>query len=664
MPGNGPGSVSGQEHNQRPLSHPGRKALHTEKGRLTGGGANAATGGPFASHNVEFLSQLTLADMDGGTGVRGNDIWGWTDPLNGREYALVGRSDGTAFVDVTDPVTPVYLGFLASYTGNTAWRDVKVYADHAYIVSDNNGNHGMQVFDLSQLRSVVAPPVSFSETVHYAGFARGHNIAINEATGFAYVVGSETYGGGLHFIDITDPVNPVAAGGFSGDGYTHDTQVVTYAGPDATYDGHEIAFNCNEDTLTIVDVTDKGAPTQLSRTGYPLSAYTHQGWLTEDHAYFLSNDELDERNNASINFTRTHLWDVSDLDAPVYLGFYEAAVASIDHNLYVHDGLVYEANYTTGLRVLDPSDIANGNLTEVAFIDTHPSKDSLTAFDGAWSTYPFFASGTVIIGDRDEGLIVVRLVEADLAVSALDSPDPVVENTALAYALEVTNDGPDVASNVTLTDVLPAGVPYVQATTSQGSCSEATGTVTCLLGALAEGANATVTVEVIADTPGSLSNAVTVTVDEVDRRQSDNTVTVSTTVLPDQDGDGLDDGFETSIGTSPSLADTDGDGLTDYTEVAFDGDVSAYTPGQDTNPLSPDTDGDLLNDAVVEVKDEWQRIDGQVNAADVLVASQIVFGLRNPSDLELSHGDLYPPGAPDGTIDLSDLLVLRQLVGQ
>ena len=151
-------------------------------------------------------------------------------------------------------------------------------------------------------------------------------------------------------------------------------------------------------------------------------------------------------------------------------------------------------------------------------------------------------------------------------------------------------------------------------------------------------------------------------------------MTVSTTVLPDQDGDGLDDGFETSIGTSPSLADTDGDGLTDYTEVAFDGDVSAYTPGQDTNPLSPDTDGDLLNDAVDPLPlvfhfndgdlAPFGSPDGQVNAADVLVASQIVFGLRNPSDLELSHGDLYPPGAPDGTIDLSDLLVLRQLVGQ
>ncbi|MEN8108494.1 MAG: choice-of-anchor B family protein [Pseudomonadota bacterium] len=674
LPGSGPRSEQGQQHSQRPLSHPGRKFLYTEKGRLTGGGPAPPGGGPFPAYNIEFLSQLILGDMGAGGNVKGNDIWGWTDPLDGREYALVGRSDGTAFVDVTDPVNPLYLGFLDSHTGNTAWRDIKVYADHAYIVSDNNGSHGMQVFDLTQLRSVVSPPVSFTETVHYAGFAEGHNITINEATGFAYVVGSETFSGGLHFIDITTPTNPVPAGGFSADGYTHDTQVVTYAGPDTAYSGREIAFNCNEDTLTIVDVTDRNTPAQLSRTGYPQDAYTHQGWLTGDHAFFLSNDELDEHNNSSINFTRTHLWDVADLDAPVYLGFYEASVASIDHNLYVHNGLVYEANYTTGLRVLDHSDIANGNLTEVAYIDTHPGKDSLTAFDGAWSSYPFFASGSIIIGDRDEGLIVVRLLQSDLAVSGMDAPDPVVEGFQLTYIINITNNGPDTASNVTLTDVLPAGVTFGLATPSQGNCSEAAGTVTCDVGALADGASATVNLTVTADTPGNPGNTATVSADEIDSNTADNTVMFSTTVLPDQDADGLDDAFEAAIGTNPLLPDTDEDGVTDYDEVAFDGDAGAYTPGQDMNPRSSDTDIDLLGDATDPLPllfnyadgDLAPRgdLDGVINVADVLIATRIVMGTIQPTDEERAHGDLYPSGVLDGIINLSDLILIQQLALQ
>ena len=57
---------------------------------------------------------------------------------------------GAAFVDVTDPTHPVYLGNLPTQTGNSLWRDIKVYRNYAFIVSEASG-HGMQVFDLTQL---------------------------------------------------------------------------------------------------------------------------------------------------------------------------------------------------------------------------------------------------------------------------------------------------------------------------------------------------------------------------------------------------------------------------------------------------------------------------------------------------------------------------------
>jgi len=665
-----PRSEQGNVHSRAPGAHPGRKLLHAGKGNLNSGAA--ATGGPFDASNIEFLSQLTLTDMGAGSGEKGNDIWGWTDPLTGSEYALVGRSDGTAFVNVTNPYSPVYLGFLASHTGSTAWRDVKVYANHAYIVADNNGNHGMQVFDLTQLRAVTSPPVSFTETAHYSGFQEGHNIAINEASAYAYAVGTETYSGGLHFIDLSNPVNPVAAGGFSGDGYTHDAQVVTYDGPDTGYTGREIAFNSNEDSLTIVDVTDKNSPLQLSRTSYSNAEYTHQGWLTGDQRYFISNDELDEYRISSIGNTRTHLWDVADLDAPIYMGYYQATVESIDHNLYVHNGLAYAANYTTGLRVLDLADIASGNLLEIAYIDTHPSKDSLRSFDGVWSVYPFFDSGTLIIGDRDEGLISARLIHAELSVTAVDTPDPVAQGSTLTYSLEVTNNGPDAAGNTTLTDTLPAGVGYLQATASQGSCSEAAGVVICVLGTLVDGSSVTVTLTVNASSLGSMSNTAVVSADELDLDTSDNTVNPETTVLTDQDGDGLTDAFEVSIGSNPALADSDGDNISDYDEVAFDGDASSYTPGQDLDPVSPDTDGDGFQDDSDPLPLVINYQDGNlaplglpnavVDAADYLIALRIVLGNLQPTELEYSHGDVYPQGTPDGVINLSDVMLIQRIV--
>ena len=123
----------------------------------------------FDCANVDLVANMPLSALGGGSG---NDLWGWTDSMTGKEYALFGRSTGTAFVDVSDPENPVYLGNLPTHSVASTWRDIKVYADHAYIVADWADNHGMQVFDLTQLRSVTNPPQAFSETAHYSNFER------------------------------------------------------------------------------------------------------------------------------------------------------------------------------------------------------------------------------------------------------------------------------------------------------------------------------------------------------------------------------------------------------------------------------------------------------------------------------------------------------------
>ena len=356
--------------------------------------------------HVDLMSYLAMNDIGGGVGV---DIWGWTDSSTGKEYAIMGRSTGTAFVDISDPVRPTYLGNLPPHSGNSQWRDMKVYLDHAFIVSEASGS-GMQVFDLTQLRTVSSPPVTFSETAHYSGFSDAHNIAINRDSGFAYAVGTNVCDGGPHMVNIQDPANPTRAGCFSEDGYTHDAQCVNYIGPDPDHQGAEICFNSNTDTLTIVDVTNKAAPEMLSRTGYAGSGYTHQGWLTEDHAYFVLGDELDESADPpSVTGTATYLWDVSDLDSPTLTGTHVSTTTrAVDHNQYVKGKYTYQSNYQAGLRILDVTDIANGNLTEVAFFDMVPDSDSPLLYKGAWGNYPFFGSGIVIVSVRKQGLYVLR----------------------------------------------------------------------------------------------------------------------------------------------------------------------------------------------------------------------------------------------------------------
>ena len=393
---------------------------------ITGGQVDCEGGAAdaFGCTDLDLLSFLSVVDLGGRRGVEVNDVWGWTDPDSGREYALVGRYDGTSFIDVSDPVNPRYLGDLPLTEGATAdvWRDIKVYRDHAFIVADGAGAHGMQIFDLTKLRNVRGDPVIFEEDAHYSHFASAHNIVINEETGFAYAVGAgeggETCGGGLHMINIQEPRAPLFAGCFQamgtgrqGTGYTHDAQCIIYHGPDEEHQGREICFGANETALSIADVTDKANPVSLSTATYPNVAYAHQGWIDEDHRYFYSNDELDEV-GGNVAQTRTLIWDVTDLDDPILAREYFADNTSSDHNLYIRGDLMYQSNYVSGLRILDISDRENPEV--VGFFDTVPGSPDAPGMDGSWSNYPFFESGIIVVTSGKEGVFILRRREQTL----------------------------------------------------------------------------------------------------------------------------------------------------------------------------------------------------------------------------------------------------------
>jgi choice-of-anchor B domain-containing protein len=393
----------------------GYEAITGDEVRCSDDGAAAQ----FECESVDLLSFLPRSAMEANRGTIMNDIWGWTDPETGREIVLAGMSDQTVFVDVSNPGNPVYLGRLPLTEGATpnVWRDMKVYMDHMYVVSDGAGDHGMQVFDLTRLRGLDgSDPVTFDADAHYDRIASAHNIVINEETGFAYSVGSsgggETCGGGLHMIDIRDPKNPTFAGCFQDmttgrqrTGYSHDAQCVVYRGPDEDYQGREICLGSNETALSIADVTDKANPVAVAMATYPNVAYSHQGWLSEDHRFFYMGDELDET-GGNVESTRTLIWDLEDLDDPVLAAEYMAETPSTDHNLYIVGNTMYQSNYKSGLRVLDISDPENP--VPVGHFDTMPYGGDDAQMDGSWSNYPYFESGIVAVSSQKEGLFIVR----------------------------------------------------------------------------------------------------------------------------------------------------------------------------------------------------------------------------------------------------------------
>jgi choice-of-anchor B domain-containing protein len=361
--------------------------------------------GPYPCENVDLLGIATIPEI--GAGV-GSDVWGWYDDDTGREIAIPTTTAGAAFIDVTDPSNPVVLGRMqiGQNDDNVLWRDIKVFEDHAFVVSEHTGTH-MYVFDLTQLREVSDDQGFLEPDLVYEEFDNAHNIFINEQTGFAYAVGTNTCEAGLHMVDINDPKNPTFAGCFDEDGYTHDVQCIVYDGPDTRFTGREICFASNEDTLTIVDVTDKSNPVMLSRRGYDSAAYTHQGWLTADRRWFLFGDELDELTQ-TVGGTTTYMVNVEDLMAPGEIKAFQHGTTAIDHNLYIEDGYVWQANYSAGLRVLSITQegLDAGDLEPAGFFDVDPGPDA-PAFAGAWTAYPFFPSGNVVLNSFDSGMFVL-----------------------------------------------------------------------------------------------------------------------------------------------------------------------------------------------------------------------------------------------------------------
>jgi choice-of-anchor B domain-containing protein len=393
--------------------------------QLTAAGAAECQDGKagiYPCKSVDLESFVPLPALGGATG---NDIWGWTDAKSKREFAIMGTSTSTGFVEVTDPKNPVLIGTLPTRgtPDYVLWRDIKVDGHYAYIVSEISGS-GLQVFDLRRLLTAsTATPTVFASDAAYDEFSSAHNISINQETDVAYVVGSDTCGangenGGLHMVDISRPLAPRFAGcatveTFSGaepNNYVHDVECVVYRGPDADYQGREICFGSNENVVAIYDVTDKANPRVISTVGYPQATYTHQGSLTGDQRWLLFGDELDEQANGQK--TTTYILDASDLDNPPTPAAFEQATASIDHNQYVHDNRTYQSNYTAGLRILefDHASLTAGTLNEVAFFDVVPGVD-VAEFAGTWSNYRFPRSGTTVVStieNQVSGLFVLK----------------------------------------------------------------------------------------------------------------------------------------------------------------------------------------------------------------------------------------------------------------
>ena len=145
--------------------------------------------------------------------------------------------------------------------------------------------------------------------------------------------------------------------------------------------------------------------------------------------------------------------------------------------------------------------------------------------------YSVTAGAAVFTNNANESGTVVGGGQADLFLTKTDFPDPVAVLQPLGYIINVSNSGPSTATSLSMVDTLPAGVSFVSASGTDWTCSEASGTVTCIRASLAMGAAPAITITVTAPpVPGMISNTATVTAAEPDPNPGNNSETETTTV--------------------------------------------------------------------------------------------------------------------------------------
>jgi choice-of-anchor B domain-containing protein len=367
-------------------------------GGLVGRSARAASRSStpvFPSQDTVLVSWMSSNDMIG-MPTNTSDIWGYTS-ASGREYAIVGLKTGTAFIEITDPANPRMVELIRGATSD--WRDMAVYRSYAYSV--NETSDGIQVIDLSHIDGGV---VSLLRTVTDAGLRTGHNIFVNEDSGYGYVLGSNIARGGLLAVDLSDPENPQLEPVNWAITYVHDVQVRTYM--KGRNKGREIAFAFTGGLgLHIIDVTDKRRPVTLAHLKYDNATYGHSGSLSASGRFLYLNDELDERSNPNVDRMTTYVVRVGNLERPVLTDTIVWDTPVADHNSMIQGDRMYISAYQGGLRVVD---IADPRRPEArGYFDTHPEGEN-AEFNGAWGVYAGFPSGNVVVSDVQRGLFVIR----------------------------------------------------------------------------------------------------------------------------------------------------------------------------------------------------------------------------------------------------------------
>jgi choice-of-anchor B domain-containing protein len=369
----------------------------------------------YACKKIDLLSEVNFNKL-GGTS-HGSNLWGFVDPDDGREYALLGYSRGTAIIEVTNPKKPRIVTIVSGL--GSRWREIKVYSrynkkkkrydSYAYVVTEANGQ-GLQIVDLSELpaganliRSDLDVDASHTLFISNVDYATG--VTLPGLTATLYVMDSYVTGRGVTIFSLKNPSNPKIIGHYNT--RVHDMYAETFTDSRVKQcaPGHnpcEILFGWHAHYIQVVDVTDKANPVDISALHPTAAVGSHSGWISKDKQWLFSFDEGDEIQNGFNTLIRSIR--ISNLQSSTTFASWVGKTPAIEHNGYVVGDELFVSNYTAGFRLFDASNPKKLKL--IAYFDTFSPHDE-PVFSGAWGVYPFLKSGNILISDINRGLFVL-----------------------------------------------------------------------------------------------------------------------------------------------------------------------------------------------------------------------------------------------------------------
>lgn len=346
--------------------------------------------GTTAWAQCDTLPQRRLVDFDSVAVFDysgGSDCWGWIAPDN-TEYAIYGVSNGIAFINLTTMVEADFR------TGPTCiWRDIKTYRHYAYEVSECGP--GMRIWDMSYLPDSVHLVANFTN-----GSTRSHNLSIDTAKGFAYLV-RQNYSG-FRVLNLANPESPSELTGVT-TGDLHDV----FARNDTVW-----AAEGDDHAYSVWNLSNKAAPQQMAQITVPGNGYVHNIWPTHDAGFVATTEE-------TVGKT-IKIWNTQDL-GDISLVSQVLAPSSLAHNAHVEGDYVFLSHYESGIYIWDISYPQCPVL--VAAYDNYPSGEA-GDYNGCWGVYPHAGTGRIYASTIEGGLWVFDFTVHPYAASAQFSGTP------------------------------------------------------------------------------------------------------------------------------------------------------------------------------------------------------------------------------------------------